>query len=116
MSTRRHLTTTLAATALGALAASTLVTGSAAAAPPEWANDPVDLRVATYNLSLSRNATGERGSELTTGPTARAWSVCEIIQRAKPDLVMLNDCDYSAGGVAADLCRDNALAVSQGGA
>ena len=116
MSTRRHLTTTLAATALGALAATTLVTGSAAAAPPEWANDPVDLRVATYNLSLNRNAPGQLVADLTTGTNAQAKTVAEIIQRANPDIVLLNEFDYVAGGVAADLFRDNYLEVSQGGA
>lgn len=116
MSTRRHLTTTLAATALGALAATTLVAGSAAAAPPEWANDPVDLRVATYNLSLNRNAAGQLVDDLTTGTNAQAKTVAEIIQRANPDIVLLNEFDYVAGGVAADLFRDNYLEVSQNGA
>src|SRR5687768_17308462 len=116
MSTRRHLTTTLAATALGALAASTLVTGSAAAAPPEWAHDPVDLRVATYNLSLNRSAPGQLVADLTTGTNAQAMTVAEIIQRANPDVVLLNEFDFVEGGVAADLFRDNYLEVSQGGA
>ncbi|WP_448003488.1 endonuclease/exonuclease/phosphatase family protein [Agromyces bauzanensis] len=116
MSTRRRLTATLAATALGALAATTLAAGSAAAEPPEWASDPVDLRVATYNLSLNRNAPGQLVADLSTGTNAQAKTVAEIIQRANPDIVLLNEFDYVADGVAVDLFRDNYLEVSQGGA
>ncbi|WP_448809011.1 endonuclease/exonuclease/phosphatase family protein [Agromyces bauzanensis] len=116
MSTRRRLTATLAATALGALAATALAAGPAAAAPPEGAHDPIDLRVATYNLSLNRNAPGQLVADLSTGTNAQAKTVAEIIQRANPDIVLLNEFDYVAGGVAADLFRDNYLEVSQGGA
>ena len=74
------------------------------------------LRVATYNLSLNRNAPGQLVADLSTGTNAQAKTVAEIIQRANPDIVLLNEFDYVEGDVAADLFRDNYLEVPQGGA
>ncbi|HEY6800948.1 MAG TPA: endonuclease/exonuclease/phosphatase family protein [Agromyces sp.] len=118
MSTRRHrnLTATLTATAVGALAAATLAAAPAAAAPPDRPHGPTELRVATYNLSLNRTAEGELEADLSSGSDEQAQTVAEIIQRANPDIVLLNEFDYVEGGVAADLFRENYLEVSQGGA
>ena len=118
MSTRRHrhLTATLTATAVGALAAATLAAAPAAAAPPDRPHGPTELRVATYNLSLNRAEEGDLEADLSTGTDEQAQTVAEIIQRANPDIVLLNEFDYVEGGVAADLFRDNYLEVSQGGA
>ncbi|HET8780675.1 MAG TPA: endonuclease/exonuclease/phosphatase family protein [Agromyces sp.] len=118
MSTRRHrhLTATLTATAVGALAAATLAAGPAAATPPDRSHGPTELRVATYNLSLNRAAEGELVADLSTGTDEQAKTVAEIIQRVNPDIVLLNEFDFVEGGVAADLFRDNYLEVSQGGA
>jgi hypothetical protein len=123
MSTRRTITAAMTATAVAALAAASLGAGAAAAtpaattAPPGHASHgPTELRVATYNLSLNRNAAGQLVADLSTGTNAQAKTVAEIIQRANPDVVLLNEFDYVAGGVAADLFRDNYLEVSQGGA
>jgi len=116
MSTRRQITAVLTATAIGALAAATLTAGPATAAPPGDEHGPTDLRVATYNLSLNRNAPGQLVADLTTGTNAQAKTVAEIIQRANPDIVLLNEFDFVPDGLAADLFRDNYLEVSQGGA
>jgi hypothetical protein len=116
MSTRRRLTTTMTATTVGALAAVTLGAGPVAAAPPDRPHGPTDLRVATFNLSLNRNAPGQLVDDLESGTNAQAKTVAEIIQRANPDIVLLNEFDYVEGGVAADLFRDNYLEVAQGGA
>ncbi|WP_309068100.1 endonuclease/exonuclease/phosphatase family protein [Microbacterium sp.] len=74
------------------------------------------LRVATYNLSLNRNEPGQLVRDLSTGTDAQARTVAEIIQRAKPDVVLLNEFDYVEGGEAADLFRENYLEVGQNGA
>lgn len=115
MSTRRPMIAALTATAVGALAAATLAAGPAAAAPPDG-RGTTDLRVATYNLSLNRNAPGQLVADLSTGTNAQAKTVAEIIQRTNPDIVLLNEFDFVEGGLAADLFRDNYLEVSQGGA
>ncbi|GAA3642208.1 endonuclease/exonuclease/phosphatase family protein [Microbacterium awajiense] len=74
------------------------------------------LRVATYNLSLNRNAAGQLVADLSTGDNAQAKTVAEIIQRTDPDVILLNEFDYVDGDVAIDLFRDNYLEVSQNGA
>ena len=116
MSTRRRLTATLTVTAVGALAAVTLGGGPAAAAPPGADRGPTELRVATYNLSLNRNATGQLISDLSTTTNVQAKTVAEVIQRANPDIVLMNEFDYDDEGLAVDLFRANYLEVSQGGA
>ncbi len=115
MSTRRPMHAILTATALGALAAATLAAAPAAAAPPEG-RGTTELRVATYNLSLNRNAEGQLVTDLSTGTNDQAQTVAEIIQRVNPDIVLLNEFDFVEGGAAADLFRENYLEVSQGGA
>ncbi|WP_203137986.1 endonuclease/exonuclease/phosphatase family protein [Microbacterium sp. JZ31] len=74
------------------------------------------LRVATYNLSLNRNEPGQLVRDLSTGADPQARTVAEIIQRAQPDVVLLNEFDYVEGGEAADLFRENYLEVGQNGA
>jgi hypothetical protein len=116
MSTRRPIAAALTATAIGALAAATLAAGPAAAAPPGDEHGPTDLRAATYNLSLNRNAPGQLVADLSTGTNVQAKTVAEIIQRTNPDIVLLNEFDFVPDDLAADLFRDNYLEVSQGGA
>jgi endonuclease/exonuclease/phosphatase family metal-dependent hydrolase len=74
------------------------------------------LRVATYNLSLNRASEGELVEDLSTPDDAQARTVAEVIQRADPDVVLLNEFDFDAEGTAVDLFRENYLEVSQGGA
>lgn len=98
----------LAATATGASAAPA---SNAAATGQGQA-----LRVATYNLSLNRNTAGQLQSDLSTPDNAQAKAVAEVIQRANPDVVLLNEFDYVEGGAAVDLFRHNYLAVRHNGA
>lgn len=78
--------------------------------------DEKGVRFATFNASLNRNSEGELISDLTNGGNAQAKTVAEIIQRARPDVLLINEFDYDAAGTAARLFRDNYLAVSQNGA
>ncbi|GGI43821.1 hypothetical protein BCL57_000153 [Agromyces flavus] len=117
MSTRRRRTTaalTATATLIGAAAVTSLA-GPAAAAPPEGSGT-TDVRVATYNLSLNRNAAGQLIDDLSTPTNDQAQTVAEIIQRTNPDIVLLNEFDFDDEGLAVDLFRENYLEVSQGGA
>ncbi|WP_353828083.1 endonuclease/exonuclease/phosphatase family protein [Agromyces sp. SYSU T0242] len=101
-----------AAIALGAGA----FAAPAQAAPGGTPGAADTLRVATYNLSLNRNAPGQLVADLSTGANAQAQTVAEIIQRANPDVILLNEFDYVPDGVAVDLFRENYLEVPQGGA
>ncbi|WP_194411078.1 endonuclease/exonuclease/phosphatase family protein [Microbacterium cremeum] len=108
----------IAVAAGAALVAAGAAVPAAAAGSASTARPVQDdtLRVATFNLSLNRNAPGQLVADLSTGANAQARTVAEIIQRANPDVVLLNEFDYVEGGVAVDLFRDNYLEVSQNGA
>ncbi len=90
------------------LAAATL-----AEPPPGRAQDTV--RFATYNASLNRATQGQLVSDLSTPANAQARQVAEILQRVRPDVVLLNEFDYDSGGHAARLFQENYLAVGQRG-
>ncbi|MEK0154717.1 endonuclease/exonuclease/phosphatase family protein [Arthrobacter oryzae] len=117
MSTRRPFTAAVTAAVLGSIAVG--FGGGPAAAEPKvepTKDHAVDLRVATYNLSLNRATAGELEADLSTPDDQQARTVAEVIQRATPDVVLLNEFDYVPNMRAADLFRDNYLAIGQGGA
>ncbi|RIQ20669.1 endonuclease/exonuclease/phosphatase family protein [Jiangella rhizosphaerae] len=101
-----------------AVTAALTTAAAALAAAPASAERPgaAELRVATYNLSLNRAAEGELEADLSSGTDTQAQAVAEVIQRTRPDIVLLNEFDYVEGGVAADLFREHYLEVGQGGA
>lgn len=99
---------------LAVLAALATVVGpvpGSAGAPPGQRDE---VRFATFNASLNRNAEGELVRDLSTPDNQQARNVAETIQRVAPDVVLINEFDYAPG--AADLFRDNYLEVSQNGA
>lgn len=71
------------------------------------------LRVATYNVSLYDDTDGGLIRRLEAGDPA-ARSIARVLQRVRPDLVLLNEFDYDAEGRAADLFQRNYLEVAQG--
>lgn len=74
------------------------------------------VRFATFNASLNRNFAGQLVSDLSTPNNTQAKRVAEIIQRTRPDILLINEFDFVANGVAAELFQDNYLSVSQNGA
>jgi len=104
---RRGLITLLAATVLAAVAPA--------------AAHAADARFATFNASLNRGSEGQLVADLAN-PSAdtvrvrQARNVAEVIQRAAPDVLLVNEFDFVAGGEAARLFRDNFLRVPQNGA
>lgn len=54
------------------------------------------LRVATYNVSMYRDAAGQLYDELKTGNSQQAKQIAEVIQRVRPDVLLLNEFDYEA--------------------
>jgi hypothetical protein len=73
------------------------------------------VRFATYNASLNRNSQGQLIGDLSTPDNAQAKTIAEIIQRTRPDVLLINEFDFDDGGVAARLFQDNYLSVSQTG-
>jgi hypothetical protein len=75
-----------------------------------------DVRFATFNASLNRGAEGQLVADLSTPDNAQASLIAETIQRVDPDVLLINEFDFVDGGVAAELFRDNYLAVPHNGA
>ncbi|MBR8826694.1 MAG: phytase [Gomphosphaeria aponina SAG 52.96 = DSM 107014] len=73
------------------------------------------VRFATFNASLNRSSSGELIQDLSTPDNAQAQAVSEIIQRVNPDVLLVNEFDYDAEGLAAKLFQENYLSVSQNG-
>ena len=72
------------------------------------------LRVATYNTSLYSDETGGLIRELE-GDSAHARKIAAVLQRVRPDLVLLNEFDYDEVGRAADLFQHEYLETAQPG-
>jgi hypothetical protein len=109
---RRPLATTLAfILLLGLLPASVAVAKT---------EEPV--RFATFNASLNRNNAGQALTDLSTPANPQASAVAEIIQRVRPDVLLINEFDYYAPtaehpeGPLVEAFRDNYLEVGHNGA
>lgn len=72
------------------------------------------LRVATYNASLYDEDTGGLIARLQLG-NAQARKIAAVLQKVRPDIVLLNEFDYDAGHRAADLFQRDYLQVAQAG-
>jgi len=77
---------------------------------------PQRIRIATFNASLNRASAGALERDLSTPDNAQARAVAEIIQRVRPDILLLQEFDYDAAGAALAAFRANYLARPQGGA
>lgn len=71
------------------------------------AEEPAALRIATFNASLNRAAEGELVVDLSTPDDPQAREVADVIQQVRPDLLLVNEFDYSPGAVEG--FRDNYL-------
>ena len=103
--------------ARSALVAASIVLLVPLAMPAQADGPPGDrdtVRFSTFNASLNRNFAGQLRADLSTPGNAQAKTVAEIIQRVRPDVLLINEFDFDP--TAADLFRTNYLEVSQGGA
>ncbi|MBD9435594.1 endonuclease/exonuclease/phosphatase family protein [Pseudoxanthomonas sp. PXM03] len=72
------------------------------------------LRVATYNTSLFSDEAGGVIRQLE-GDDAHARKIAAVLQKVRPDLVLLNEFDYDDAHRAADLFQRRYLDVAQPG-
>nr|WP_298133730.1 endonuclease/exonuclease/phosphatase family protein [uncultured Pseudoxanthomonas sp.] len=72
------------------------------------------LRVATYNTSLFSDDAGGVIRQLE-GDDAHARKIAAVLQKVRPDLVLLNEFDYDDAHRAADLFQQRYLEVAQRG-
>lgn len=100
--------------ALAAVLAAPLLPAATASADP-----PREVRFSTFNVSMFRTADGELASDLAdAGDQAQdveVRNVAETIQRQRPDVLLLNEFDYDAGGTALERFQDRFLSIGQRG-
>ncbi|MFC3715944.1 endonuclease/exonuclease/phosphatase family protein [Luteimonas soli] len=72
------------------------------------------LRIATYNVSLYDDAAGGLVRRLESGDD-RARRIATVLQRVRPDIVLINEFDYDAAHRAADLFQHGYLERAQPG-
>jgi hypothetical protein len=101
---------------LAAAAALLTVALPAPASTDNGRSNAPTVRFATFNASLNRFSEGALATELSSPGSAQPDAVAEIIQRARPDVLLINEFDYDAGGVAAQEFQENYLGVGHNGA
>lgn len=98
---------------IATLAAALVAAATGAAEPPPPA--PGAVRVATFNVSLSRDEPGALVQEMRQGGSAQIAAVVEIIQRVRPDVILINEIDLDDRATAAKLLA-HALRTGRNGA
>ena len=111
----RRLAAPVALAAAVAVAAAVTVLAAPVAGADPGRGHRESVRFATYNASLNRAAAGQLVADLSTPRNAQAGAVAEIIQRTRPDVLLVNEFDFDAGGAALRLFQRNYLSVSRNG-
>jgi endonuclease I len=73
------------------------------------------FRAATYNTSLFREGAATLAGDLAPVTNTQAQNIARVIQRNNPDVILLNEFDYDAQGLALRRFRENYLEVAQSG-
>ena len=74
-----------------------------------------NFKAATYNTSLFRDTAGALITELGTVTSDQAKKIARVIQNNNPDVILINEFDYDAKGVALKRFKENYLEVAQNG-
>lgn len=72
-----------------------------------------DIRVATFNIAMGFEGAGEMAEALESGQHERLAAVADILQRVRPDIVLLSEFDYDPDIDAAGLLNENYLTVQR---
>jgi endonuclease/exonuclease/phosphatase family metal-dependent hydrolase len=99
--------------ALIALSLSACVSTTSNEDKPSMSNSAT-VRFATYNTSLYTEQSGGLIKQLE-GDDQQAKKIAAVIQKIRPDVILLNEFDYDEQGRAAELFQKNYLAVGQYG-
>jgi hypothetical protein len=74
------------------------VLAASTASGQDFAKPPDSIRFATFNASLNRSVKGELLRDLATPDDPQIRNVAEIIQRVRPDVLLINEFDHDADG------------------
>jgi hypothetical protein len=73
-----------------------------------------DFRIATFNAGFDlQSAVGEQNTAFSGGEYRKAQKVAEIIQRANPDVLLLNEIDGNDDGATVNTFNEEYLQVAQ---
>ena len=100
---------------LGSIAIASVVL-LASAATPALARPGIQaasVRFATFNASLNRGSAGQALADLSAPGNAQASAVAEIIQRTRPDVLLINEFDYEPEEALAEAFQTNYLSIAQ---
>ena len=82
-------------------------------APGHQERQAVNLRIATFNIAMGLSEQGQLGQALARDDDPRLLQLAEILQRVRPDIILLNEFDYDPDTQSASLFIQNYLAQSQ---
>lgn len=100
---------------LAAVLVALLAFPAGAAAPEPSMADATRFTVATYNASLFDDEAGAVAQRLAGGQDVQARKVAAIVQRVRPDLLLVNEFDHDEAGTLADTFQREYLEVGQDG-
>lgn len=81
----------------------------------DYGKAPANIRMATLNTSMYRMKEGKLIRDLRSADNEQACQIAEIIQRMRPDVIVLQEFDYDEEHVALDLFCRNYLEKNQNG-
>lgn len=68
--------------------------------------------MATFNASLNRDTAGGLVADVSRRDNAQAANVAEVIQRVRPEVLLVNEFDYDPAGRALALFQENYLVIA----
>ena len=71
------------------------------------------VRLATFNVSLYDHQEGQLAARLSESDDSQAAAIAEIIQRVRPDILLLNEFDYQSNQQALKLFQSKYLSRGQ---
>lgn len=77
--------------------------------------DEDSIRFASFNISFNRKNEGQLKQELASNNSINARRIAEIIQRVRPDVILLCEFDFDSGGEGIANFASNYLGVSHNG-
>jgi len=73
------------------------------------------VRFASFNVAMNRRNAGDLKKELMSGESSTTQSIAEIIQRVRPDVLLVNEFDYDEASEGLKAFQEKFLGVSQNG-
>ena len=99
---------------LGVLAPANLFAIQDSATVPADSVQEKTVRLATFNISFNRDRAGMLKERLAEGKGKNFERIAKIIQRVRPDVILLNEFDYDESGESVRLFQNHFLEKAQG--